>query len=102
MSAEQNQQLDVFLRRLISLSPTRQAAAIQAAGQAIAGQEPDRLLLSPREAGRLLSLSRVTLWRLARAGRLPAVRIGRLVRFRQADVLKLANECQTTGNIKHD
>lgn len=44
------------------------------------------------EAQAYLSISRSTLWRLERAGVLQAVRIGRTLRFRWADLQRLAAE----------
>jgi excisionase family DNA binding protein len=43
-------------------------------------------LLSQREAAEILSLSEQTVRRLTREGRLPAVRIGASVRYREADL----------------
>lgn len=48
--------------------------------------EPDPLLVTPREAARLLAVSERTLWSLAAAGEIPRVRIGRAVRYRVADL----------------
>ena len=43
---------------------------------------PDRLAVPPREAARLLSISERTLWGLtAPRGPIPAVRLGRSVRY---------------------
>lgn len=47
---------------------------------------PDPLLVTPREAARLLSVSERTLWSIAAAGEIPRVRIGRAVRYRVADL----------------
>jgi excisionase family DNA binding protein len=41
----------------------------------------ERLLVTVAEAAKMLSLSRRTLWRLTKAGKLPAVRYGRAVRY---------------------
>lgn len=49
-------------------------------------------LISSDKVAELLGCSRVTVWRLARAGKLRAVRIGpRLVRYRMADVEALVH-----------
>ena len=45
------------------------------------GQNVPRLLVSPREAARLLSICEKTLWTLSKNGEIPAVRIGRAVRY---------------------
>lgn len=42
---------------------------------------PVRLLVPPREAAELLSVSERTLWTLTHIGRIPALRFGRLVRY---------------------
>jgi excisionase family DNA binding protein len=44
------------------------------------------LLIDSREAARLLCVSESTLTRLTRAGSLPAIQIGRAVRFDLADL----------------
>ncbi|MGP0017951.1 MAG: helix-turn-helix domain-containing protein [Candidatus Sulfotelmatobacter sp.] len=53
-------------------------------------------LLSDAEAGALLGLHHKTVQRLARAGELPAVRIGRYWRFR-ATALNLWIDVHSTG-----
>lgn len=50
-----------------------------------------RLLLTPREAAAALSVCEKTLWSLARRGELPAVRIGRAVRYDVADLQAFIN-----------
>lgn len=45
-----------------------------------------KLLLTPREAARALSVCEKTLWTLTQRGELPAVRIGRSVRYSVADL----------------
>lgn len=46
-----------------------------------AGQTVPRLLVSPRDAAKLLSVSERTLFTLTKAGTIPVVRIGRCVRY---------------------
>ncbi len=41
----------------------------------------DPLLLSPAQASRALSISERTLWALTKAGAVPHIRIGKLVRY---------------------
>jgi excisionase family DNA binding protein len=48
----------------------------------------DKLLLTVEEAAAMLSLSRRTLWRLTKAGKLPAIRYGRAVRYAVDDLRK--------------
>lgn len=45
-----------------------------------------RLLLTPNEAARALSISPRTLWTLTHSGQIPFVRIGWLVRYSPADL----------------
>lgn len=45
-----------------------------------------KLLLTPREAAKALSICEKTLWSLSKRGELPAVRIGRAVRYDVADL----------------
>ena len=47
---------------------------------------PDSTLMTVREVQELLRISRVSLLRWRREGRLPAARIGTKVRYRRADV----------------
>lgn len=46
----------------------------------------ERTLLSAKETAAMLGVSQRTLYNLTRAGKLPAVRIGRRVLYRPADV----------------
>lgn len=48
--------------------------------------------LTADEVGRLLHLSKVTIFRLARAGRIPTLRIGASVRFDPCAVAKWLRE----------
>ena len=41
----------------------------------------DPLLLSPQQASRALAISERTLWALTKAGTVPHIRIGKLVRY---------------------
>jgi excisionase family DNA binding protein len=41
----------------------------------------ERLLLSPREAAKALSICEKTLWTITQGGKIPVVRIGRAVRY---------------------
>jgi len=51
-------------------------------------------LATAEQAASYLCLSRTTLWRLERQGALQAVRIGRALRFRWADLHRVAGEEQ--------
>ncbi len=46
-----------------------------------AGQTVPPLLVSPRQAARMLAICERTLYTLTKAGEIPAVRIGRCVRY---------------------
>lgn len=50
-----------------------------------------RLLVTPREAATALSVCEKTLWSLTKRGELPAVRIGRMVRYDLADLQRFIN-----------
>jgi excisionase family DNA binding protein len=52
--------------------------------------DPEPLLVDSAVAARLLNVSPRTLWQLAKSGRLPSKKIGRLVRFRPADLREFA------------
>ena len=57
-----------------------------------------RLLITPRQAGATLAISERTLWSLtAPRGPIPAVRIGRAVRYDLADLRKWINQQKKTG-----
>jgi excisionase family DNA binding protein len=45
-----------------------------------------KLLVSPREAARMLSISERTLYSLTKAGEIPALKLVRAVRYRVADL----------------
>jgi len=55
-----------------------------------AGVDNDSLLISDRETARRLGVSRPTVWRWAKAGRIETVRVGRVTRFRVASVDRVA------------
>jgi len=44
-------------------------------------KEIDPLLLAPQQASRALAISERTLWALTKAGTVPCIRIGKLVRY---------------------
>ena len=47
---------------------------------------PPAVLVTLKEAAKLLAISERTLWQLQADGRLPSVRIGRCLRFRVSDI----------------
>lgn len=56
-------------------------------------------LLTSREAADRLGIGRRTLWSISNMGRLPCVRIGRLVRY-QVEDLEAFIERNLTGHVK--
>lgn len=54
--------------------------------------DPRHVLLKESQARSYLQISRTTLWRLRRSGQLPAVNIGRSVRYRLSDVIALTKK----------
>jgi excisionase family DNA binding protein len=60
---------------------------------------PQPLLVSPREAARMLSISPRTLWALTNVGTVRCVRIGRAVRYNPDD-LKHYVAAQCEGGAK--
>ena len=55
------------------------------------------LLVPPREAARLLSISERTLWTFTKRGAIPAVKIGRAVRYDQADLRAFVEQSKAKG-----
>lgn len=47
---------------------------------------PERLLLSPREAAKALSICERTLYGMTKRGEIPVIRIGRAVRYSLEDL----------------
>lgn len=54
-------------------------------------------LLTEEEAARVLRISRMTLYRMRRDGRIKSVRIGRRVLYRKADLLRLLAGDESDG-----
>lgn len=61
----------------------------------------ERLLLPPREAARALAISERTLWTFTQAGEIPAIRIGRSVRYDPADLKAWIAKAKAAG-VKTD
>lgn len=61
---------------------------------------PEVLLVSPQDAARLVSLSRSNVYKLIKAGELPSVRIGGLVRV-PVPALRDWIRRQTTGGLDY-
>jgi excisionase family DNA binding protein len=75
-------QLDRALTRGARLMPMPNAPI------ATKDTSPEEPLLSAKEAAALLRMPEKTLYRQAKAGKLPATRIGRFYRFRPSDLLR--------------
>ena len=57
-------------------------SSLQGANQpAVSAASPEREWLTYAEAGRMVGLSRVTLWKMVSAGEVEAARVGRAVRI---------------------
>jgi excisionase family DNA binding protein len=56
-----------------------------------------RLLLTPREAAATLAISERHLWGLTKAGTIPAIRLGRAVRYRREALEKFADAQENGG-----
>lgn len=65
------------------------AEARTSSGSTSAADEHEREWLDSAGAARLLGVSSRQIAKLAAAGKLPSARVGRLLRFRRADVLSL-------------
>jgi predicted DNA-binding transcriptional regulator AlpA len=57
------------------------------------------MLLREDETMRELKVSRTSLWRLRRDGRLRVVRIGRSIRYPTEEVRRLVDELLAEGNV---
>ena len=61
------------------------------------------LLVTARDAAKLLAVSERTLWGLTAAGELPAVRIGRAVRYSVSDLKAwIARKCAAPCAVSSD
>ncbi|MCC6123340.1 MAG: helix-turn-helix domain-containing protein [Pirellulales bacterium] len=54
----------------------------------------ERLLVGPRDAAKLLSVSERTLWTLTREKKIESRKIGRLVRYSSDELKRFATECR--------
>ena len=60
---------------------------------------PPRLLLTPRETAKVMGICEKTLWSLTKKGELPAVRIGRSVRYAISDLRAFVDRKK---GVRHD
>jgi excisionase family DNA binding protein len=54
--------------------------------------DPQKLLVSSREAAKILAISERTLWTLTKIGRIPFVQIGGAKRYAIADLLRFIEQ----------
>ena len=87
---QQNQSLEVFLRRIVTAPKAKQADAIQSALALLDGKSSEKILYTGAEFSRLASFSTQSLWRLVKSGAIVPVRIMGMVRYRRSDLEKLA------------
>jgi excisionase family DNA binding protein len=72
--------------RLRVCKPHFRGERIERRDKAMVTMTPERILLTPKQAAAALSISTRTLWSLTDRGQLPAVRIGRAVRYSIRDL----------------
>jgi len=82
-----------WMQRKSPLQP-RPIAPSQHAGN---DQKHERLLITPREAAKLMSISERTLWTLTHKRDLPYVRIGRSIRYSPSDLVGWIEKNKTVG-----
>lgn len=85
--------LDLFLTKILAAPPGKQQSAIKNALALLDGSPPpDQILLSAGEAARLLSVSKMTVWRLVKSGVIKPFIIPGMKdpKYRRADLEKLA------------
>jgi hypothetical protein len=81
--------VEALLGKLYKAPLSKRRAAMRAAARELDGK-PTALLCDQAEASRLLSTSRFTIWRMAREGQLHPVTIRGCVRYKIAELEKLA------------
>jgi len=94
-TSENRSPLETLLGPFLSAPRARQAVAAQAALACLAGDSapaPDQILLGPAGAAKVLSCSKMQIWRLVRAGTLKAVILPgtKFRKYRRADLERLA------------
>ena len=72
-------------------APTRQRQSAMLAARRVLDGKPTALLVSQAEAARLLSISRVTVYRMVKDGMLHPVKLRGAVRYRLSELEQLAN-----------
>ena len=64
-------------------------------------QRPLAILIPPKQAAAALAVSERTLWSLTKAGEIPSVKIGRSVRYDQADLRRWI-QSRKTGKMAEE
>ena len=83
--------LDSFLKEFLTAPAKRKEAAIEAARVALTGDDgPRPILVDQATAARMLSCSRMTIFRMVQSGELKPVKISGLVRYAVAQLQALA------------
>jgi excisionase family DNA binding protein len=57
--------------------------------------QPDRLLVTAKEAAKMLSISARSLWTMTNMGTIPSIRIGRSVRYSVEDLLAFIEKARS-------
>jgi excisionase family DNA binding protein len=83
----------------MSLSPFEIQRLADAIAQRLASRATGDVLINSRGAAEILACSVPTVERLTKSGAIPSVKVGRLRRYRRADLLALASE---KGGPDHD
>ena len=76
----------------MSLSPNEIQQLATAIAELLAGQPTNDVMLDVHGAAELFACSVPTIERLTRTGEIPSVKVGRLRRYRRAELLALQNE----------
>lgn len=83
----------------MSLSPFEIQQIADAICERLASRASGDVMLDSLGAAALLACSVSTIERLTKAGTIPSLKVGRLRRYRRADLMALANE---KGGADHD
>lgn len=89
---EQPAALDSFLRDFLTAPGKRRSAAIEAARAALSGEpEVEPILVDQATAARMLSCSRITIFRMVQAGELKPVQVRGMTRYPVEQLKALAS-----------
>ena len=82
---------DDVLHAILRASKAKREQALAAAAEVIQGPGPDRLLVNQVTAARMLGVSRVTLWKMTKGGKIETVGVHNCRRYRVADLKRIAS-----------